>query len=59
MCLFILPASLGLQEEQLEFQKVALAFANNEMAPYMKEWDLQVFFVNDFNKSYLYRFHDL
>lgn len=31
--------SLGLTDEQKEFQKVAFDFAANEMAPHMAEWD--------------------
>ncbi|XP_074072378.1 isobutyryl-CoA dehydrogenase, mitochondrial isoform X1 [Macrotis lagotis] len=34
--------SLGLHEEQKEFQKVALDFASREMAPQMAEWDQKV-----------------
>lgn len=35
-------ASLGLTDEQKEFQKVAFDFAANEMAPHMAEWDEKV-----------------
>ena len=39
----ILPtASMGLNEEQKEFQKVAFDFAAQEMAPHMAEWDQKV-----------------
>ncbi|XP_063063387.1 isobutyryl-CoA dehydrogenase, mitochondrial [Engraulis encrasicolus] len=31
--------SIGLSDEQKEFQKVAFDFAANEMAPHMAEWD--------------------
>uniref|UniRef100_A0A8C9DG85 Acyl-CoA dehydrogenase family member 8 n=1 Tax=Prolemur simus TaxID=1328070 RepID=A0A8C9DG85_PROSS len=31
--------SMGLNEEQKEFQKVAFDFAAREMAPNMAEWD--------------------
>ncbi|XP_078464376.1 isobutyryl-CoA dehydrogenase, mitochondrial isoform X1 [Lampetra fluviatilis] len=34
----------GLTDEQREFQKVALEFAKNEMAPHMAEWDLKEIF---------------
>ncbi|MGH0146155.1 UNVERIFIED_CONTAM: hypothetical protein FKN15_055312 [Acipenser sinensis] len=35
--------SLGLTDEQKEFQKVAFDFAANEMAPHMAEWDEKAF----------------
>uniref|UniRef100_A0A8C2BE24 Acyl-CoA dehydrogenase family, member 8 n=1 Tax=Cyprinus carpio TaxID=7962 RepID=A0A8C2BE24_CYPCA len=35
-------ASIGLTDEQKEFQKVPFAFAANEMAPDMAEWDQKV-----------------
>lgn len=35
-------ASMGLNEEQKEFQKVAFNFAAREMAPHMAEWDQKV-----------------
>ena len=35
-------ASYGLSDDQREFQKVALNFAQNEMAPYMRQWDEEV-----------------
>lgn len=35
-------ASMGLSDEQKEFQKVALNFAQNEMLPHMREWDEKV-----------------
>jgi len=35
-------ASIGLSDEQKEFQKVAFDFAANEMAPHMAEWDQKV-----------------
>lgn len=35
-------ASMGLNEEQKEFQKVAFDFAAQEMAPNMAEWDQKV-----------------
>ncbi|XP_032820284.1 isobutyryl-CoA dehydrogenase, mitochondrial isoform X1 [Petromyzon marinus] len=34
----------GLTDDQREFQKVALEFAKNEMAPHMAEWDLKEIF---------------
>ncbi|KAM9801672.1 isobutyryl-CoA dehydrogenase, mitochondrial [Neosynchiropus ocellatus] len=37
-------ASLGLSDEQKEFQKVAFDFAANEMAPHMAEWDQKEIF---------------
>ncbi|KAG2470109.1 ACAD8 protein, partial [Polypterus senegalus] len=40
-------ASLGLTEEQKEFQKVAFDFASNEMAPHMAEWDQKEIFPVD------------
>ncbi|XP_016308314.1 isobutyryl-CoA dehydrogenase, mitochondrial-like [Sinocyclocheilus anshuiensis] len=36
--------SIGLTDEQKEFQKVAFDFAANEMAPHMAEWDLKEIF---------------
>lgn len=38
----LLTASLGLTDEQKEFQKVAFDFAANEMSPHMAEWDQKV-----------------
>lgn len=32
-------AVVGLNEEQVQMQKIASDFARNEMAPYMAEWD--------------------
>ncbi|XP_066564236.1 isobutyryl-CoA dehydrogenase, mitochondrial isoform X1 [Amia ocellicauda] len=40
-------ASLGLSDEQKEFQKVAFDFATKEMAPYMAEWDQKEIFPVD------------
>ncbi|XP_033851527.2 isobutyryl-CoA dehydrogenase, mitochondrial isoform X1 [Acipenser ruthenus] len=39
--------SLGLTDEQKEFQKVAFDFATNEMAPHMAEWDEKEMFPVD------------
>ncbi|XP_066564252.1 isobutyryl-CoA dehydrogenase, mitochondrial isoform X3 [Amia ocellicauda] len=39
--------SLGLSDEQKEFQKVAFDFATKEMAPYMAEWDQKEIFPVD------------
>uniref|UniRef100_A0A672K9U7 short-chain 2-methylacyl-CoA dehydrogenase n=1 Tax=Sinocyclocheilus grahami TaxID=75366 RepID=A0A672K9U7_SINGR len=36
--------SIGLTDEQKDFQKVAFDFAANEMAPHMAEWDLKEIF---------------
>jgi len=41
------PASMGLNEEQKEFQKVAFDFATREMAPNMAEWDQKELFPVD------------
>ncbi|KAL0627221.1 Isobutyryl-CoA dehydrogenase, mitochondrial [Plecturocebus cupreus] len=41
------PASMGLNEEQKEFQKVAFDFAAQEMAPNMAEWDQKELFPVD------------
>ena len=35
-------ASLGLTDNQREFQRVALDFAKNELAPEMQKWDQEV-----------------
>ena len=35
-------ASLGLRDDQREFQRVALDFAKNELAPEMQKWDQEV-----------------
>ena len=35
-------ASLGLTDDQREFQRVALDFAKNELAPEMQKWDQEV-----------------
>lgn len=35
-------ASIGLNEEQKGYQKVAFDFAAREMAPHMAEWDQKV-----------------
>ena len=35
-------ASLGLTDDQREFQRVALEFAKNELAPEMQKWDQEV-----------------
>uniref|UniRef100_A0A671RIC3 short-chain 2-methylacyl-CoA dehydrogenase n=1 Tax=Sinocyclocheilus anshuiensis TaxID=1608454 RepID=A0A671RIC3_9TELE len=40
----IAASSIGLTDEQKEFQKVAFDFAANEMAPHMAEWDLKEIF---------------
>uniref|UniRef100_A0AAY4AN84 Isobutyryl-CoA dehydrogenase, mitochondrial n=1 Tax=Denticeps clupeoides TaxID=299321 RepID=A0AAY4AN84_9TELE len=40
----VVTISHGLTDEQKEFQKVALDFASNEMAPQMAEWDLKEIF---------------
>ena len=37
-----LSASLGLTDDQREFQRVALEFAKNELAPEMQKWDQEV-----------------
>ncbi|KAJ8280638.1 hypothetical protein GJAV_G00057210 [Gymnothorax javanicus] len=39
--------SVGLSDEQKEFQKVAFDFAANEMAPHMAEWDQKEIFPVD------------
>ncbi|XP_061237661.1 isobutyryl-CoA dehydrogenase, mitochondrial [Bos javanicus] len=39
--------SMGLSEEQKEFQKVAFNFAAREMAPHMAEWDQKELFPVD------------
>ena len=33
------PASSGLNEEQLAIQQMATDFATNELKPYMSKWD--------------------
>lgn len=38
-----LAASLGLTDDQREFQRVALDFAKNELAPDMQKWDQEVY----------------
>nr|XP_006642359.1 PREDICTED: isobutyryl-CoA dehydrogenase, mitochondrial [Lepisosteus oculatus] len=43
--------SLGLTDEQKEFQKVAFDFAANEMAPHMAEWDEKEIFPVDTMRS--------
>ena len=40
-------ASIGLDEEQREFQKVAQDFAANEMEPFASEWDEKKHFPED------------
>lgn len=35
-------ASLGLTDDQREFQRVALEFAKNKLAPEMQKWDQEV-----------------
>jgi len=35
-------ASLGLTDDQREFQRVALDFAKHELAPEMQKWDQEV-----------------
>uniref|UniRef100_A0A8C5MXS0 Isobutyryl-CoA dehydrogenase, mitochondrial n=1 Tax=Leptobrachium leishanense TaxID=445787 RepID=A0A8C5MXS0_9ANUR len=45
-------SSIGLNEEQKEFQKVAFDFAANEMAPHMAEWDeKEIFPVETMRKA--------
>jgi len=39
--------TLGLTEEQQEFQKVALDFAKKEMLPHAEEWDEKKIFPVD------------
>ncbi|XDV32491.1 hypothetical protein PO909_003286 [Leuciscus waleckii] len=43
--------SIGLSDEQKEFQKVAFDFAANEMAPHMAEWDQKEIFPVDTMKK--------
>ncbi|KAL7831702.1 hypothetical protein AOLI_G00292500 [Acnodon oligacanthus] len=44
--------SIGLTDEQKEFQKVAFEFAANEMAPHMAEWDQnEIFPVETMRKA--------
>ncbi|KAI5620808.1 isobutyryl-CoA dehydrogenase, mitochondrial [Silurus asotus] len=44
--------SLGLSDEQKEFQKVAFDFAANEMAPHMAQWDeKEIFPVETMRKA--------
>ncbi|KAK7171679.1 hypothetical protein R3I93_004090 [Phoxinus phoxinus] len=43
--------SIGLSDEQKEFQKVAFDFAANEMAPHMAEWDQKEIFPVDAMKK--------
>ena len=38
----MLPASLGLTDEQRATQELAIKFAQNEMAPNMAKWDQEV-----------------
>ncbi|KAI5098828.1 isobutyryl-CoA dehydrogenase, mitochondrial, partial [Silurus meridionalis] len=46
------PASLGLSDEQKEFQKVVFDFAANEMAPHMAQWDeKEIFPVETMRKA--------
>ncbi|XP_070931964.1 isobutyryl-CoA dehydrogenase, mitochondrial isoform X3 [Macaca nemestrina] len=47
ICKILPTASLGLNEEQKEFQKVAFDFAAREMAPNMAEWDQKELFPVD------------
>ncbi|MBZ3869407.1 Isobutyryl-CoA dehydrogenase, mitochondrial [Sciurus carolinensis] len=47
MCAILPTASMGLNEEQKEFQKVAFDFAAWEMAPNMAEWDQKEVFPVD------------
>ena len=42
-------ASLGLTDDQREFQRVALEFAKNELAPEMQKWDQEVCEKKDSN----------
>lgn len=42
-------ASLGLTDDQREFQRVALEFAKNELAPEMQKWDQEVCEKKGFN----------
>lgn len=44
-----LSASLGLTDDQREFQRVALEFAKNELAPEMQKWDQEVCEKKGFN----------
>jgi alkylation response protein AidB-like acyl-CoA dehydrogenase len=39
--------SLGLTDEQKEFQKVALDFAEKEMKPHAEKWDAEKIFPAD------------
>lgn len=41
-CTVYFTASLGLTDDQREFQRVALDFAKNELAPEMQKWDQEV-----------------
>lgn len=57
MCAILPIASMGLNEEQKAFQKVAFNFAAQEMAPNMAEWDqkVRIFLVARFpNKCHNY-----
>ena len=40
--IYFLSASLGLTDDHREFQRVALDFAKNELAPEMQKWDQEV-----------------
>eukprot|EP00455_Lapot_gusevi_P034293 TRINITY_DN3775_c0_g1_i4.p1 TRINITY_DN3775_c0_g1~~TRINITY_DN3775_c0_g1_i4.p1 ORF type:complete len:410 (+),score=117.49 TRINITY_DN3775_c0_g1_i4:74-1303(+) len=42
-----LDASIGLTEEQKEFQKVALDFAETELKPYAEQWDAEKYFPKE------------
>ncbi|KAJ7330208.1 Isobutyryl-CoA dehydrogenase, mitochondrial [Desmophyllum pertusum] len=43
----IVDPSLGLTDDQMEFQRVALDFAKNELAPEMQKWDQEETFPVD------------
>ena len=43
--------SQGLSEEQIQFQDMALDFAENEMLPYAEEWDQKKIFPEDVFKK--------
>jgi len=43
----IVDPSLGLTDDQREFQRVALDFAKNELAPEMQKWDQEEIFPVD------------
>ncbi|EGG14927.1 acyl-CoA dehydrogenase [Cavenderia fasciculata] len=43
--------SMGLSEEQKEFQQMALTFANEQMLPHAAQWDKEEFFPKDVLKK--------